>query len=74
MLGENLDRWAQAQKEEGRIEGQTLALTIVLKAKFGAEIFRGVEDRLRNASEEQLNLWLTRVLGAETIDGVFAVN
>jgi flagellar biosynthesis/type III secretory pathway protein FliH len=65
----------QEGRQEGRQEGQIELLTKLLVKKFGSEkVSDGVKKRLRNASPQQIDQWLDRILIADKIKTVFADN
>jgi flagellar biosynthesis/type III secretory pathway protein FliH len=59
-------------RQEGRQEGQIKLLSSQLAEKFGSELAaRFAEERLLNASSQQIDSWARRILRANTIDEVF---
>jgi predicted transposase/invertase (TIGR01784 family) len=63
-------------KMEGKMEGEVLGRHAVLQRllgkRFGKDILDiRMQDRLRSASAEQLDLWAERILDATTIEDVF---
>ncbi len=64
-------------RAEGRIEGEakgrSAILNRLLAKRFGQDILDiRVQERLRTATPEQLDLWAERILDAASIDDVFA--
>ena len=55
----------------GKQEGQSALLHHLLQAKFG-QLSADLEQRLSNASEDELATWAERVLFAESLEQVFA--
>jgi predicted transposase YdaD len=63
-------------KMEGKMEGEVLGRHAVLQRllgkRFGKDILDiRMQERLRSASAEQLDLWAERILDATTIEDVF---
>lgn len=58
-------------KREGRTEGQLETLSKQLERKFGT-LNAAHQQRLQDASAEQLERWLMQILDAPTIEAVFA--
>ena len=56
--------------EQGRAVGKAETLGKQLTLKFGG-LSQGVAERLRVASEAELDCWLERILSASTLDEVF---
>jgi hypothetical protein len=56
--------------EKGRAEGGAAILLRQLTERFGA-LPADAEDRVRTASQEQLDLWAVAVLKAKTLEEVF---
>jgi predicted transposase/invertase (TIGR01784 family) len=76
MLAENVVEWTEQWKMEGlqkgRMEGRSAVLSRLLAKRFGPESKDDkVQERLRTADPEQLDLWAERILDAKTIDEVF---
>jgi hypothetical protein len=58
---------------EGRMEGRSAVLLRQLTKRFGPDIPGSeVQERLRTAEPEQIDLWAERILDAKTLDEVFA--
>jgi predicted transposase YdaD len=85
MLAERVTEWTEKWKQEGlregraegRIEGEakgrSAILNRLLAKRFGQDILDiRVQERLRTATPEQLDLWAERILDAASIDDVFA--
>jgi predicted transposase YdaD len=63
----------QEGRIEGRMEGSSAILLRLLAKRFGPDILdRNIEERLRAAGPEQLDLWAERILDAGSVDEVFA--
>jgi hypothetical protein len=58
-------------KLEGKLEGEAIALTEVLQAKFGV-LSIGIRNRIDAADEPQLRRWIVRAAIGSSIDFVFA--
>ena len=57
---------------EGRMEGLNDILSRQLSKRFGRDIFDiRMQERLRNATPEQLDRWAERILDARTVEEVF---
>ena len=62
----------QEGRMEGRMEGRSAMLTRQLAKRFGQDVLDiRMQDRLRTATQEQLDLWAERILDARTVDEVF---
>lgn len=85
MLAERVTEWTQKWKMEGlkegeakgRMEGEakgrSAILNKLLSKRFGQGILDiRIQERLRTATPEQLDVWAERILDAKTIDDVFA--
>ncbi|MHC4854356.1 MAG: DUF4351 domain-containing protein, partial [Planctomycetota bacterium] len=59
--------------EKGRAEGGAAILLRQLTERFGA-LPADAEDRVRTASQEQLDLWAVAVLKAKTLEEIFATS
>jgi hypothetical protein len=57
-------------RKEGRKEGEAHALLRLLETKFGPPSAE-LATRVRSAPPEQLDVWLTRILTADSIEQVF---
>jgi predicted transposase/invertase (TIGR01784 family) len=57
-------------RKDGLLEGRVLLLTRQLTLKFGA-LPEPLQQRLRSASEEELDTWAERVLSADKLDDLF---
>ena len=71
---------AEQWKQEGRMEGEARGeargrnsiLSRQLAKRFGQDIFDiSLQERLRNATPEQLDRWAERILDAKTLEEVF---
>ena len=59
-------------RTEGRAEGRNDILNRLLTKRFGRDIFDiRMQERLRNATPEQLDRWAERILDARTVEEVF---
>jgi hypothetical protein len=81
MLAERVVEWTEKWKMEGlqkgrmegRMEGRSAVLLRQLAKRFGPDIPGSeVQERLRTAEPEQIDLWAERILDAKTLDEVFA--
>ncbi len=76
MLAERVTEWTQKWKMEGeakgRMEGRNAILSRLLSKRFGQNIFDiRMQERLRNATPEELDRWAERILDAKTLEEVF---
>ena len=76
MLADRVTEWTQKWKMEGRTEGEAKGrnaiLSRLLTKRFGQDIFDiKLQERLRNATPEQLDHWAERILDAKTLEEVF---
>ena len=80
MLAERVTEWTQKWKMEGetkgrmegRMEGRNAILSRQLTKRFGYNILDiRMQERLRNATPEQLDRWAERILDAKTLEEVF---
>ena len=60
-----------AQRAEGRAEGRAEALRLILARRFGA-LPPSVEQRLRDAGAQSLDVWIDRLLDAKSLEDVLA--
>ena len=74
MLADKLEVWAKAYieegKQEGRQEGEMLVLQRLLARRFGV-LNSNVISLISNAPVEDIEMWVDRVLDAETLDDIF---
>ena len=78
MLADKLEVWAKAYieegkqegKQEGRQEGEMLVLQRLLARRFGV-LNSNVISLISNAPVEDIEIWVDRVLDAETLDDIF---
>ncbi len=74
MLSERLEEWALAYKAEGElkgeIKGERLALQRLLARRFGP-MPTEVTERISNAAQPEIELWLDRVLDAKQLADIF---
>lgn len=62
-------------KREGQMEGRSAILRRLLAKRFGQDIFDiHLQERLRNATPDQLDHWAERILDARTVDEIFNEN
>ena len=60
-------------RQEGWLEGWQVVLQRQLSKRFGTDILDiRLQERLRTATPEQLDLWAERILDAATVEEVFA--
>ena len=59
-------------KKEGKLEGQGVMLKRQLHKRFGNIMDIRIQERLRNATPEQFELWADRILDAKSIEEIFA--
>ena len=83
MLANRVDSWFEQWKEEGleegrregrekgRMEGRADTLEKLLRLKFG-DLPDAIAQRLRQASDAELDLWSERILFVNSIEEVFA--
>jgi hypothetical protein len=76
-VAERLEKRGEAKgRVEGRVEGEARGrnaiLSRLLTKRFGQDIFDiKLQERLRNATPEQLDRWAERILDAKTLEEVF---
>ena len=72
-VAERLEKRGEARgRVEGRTEGRNAILSRLLTKRFGQDIFDiNLQERLRNATPEQLDRWAERILDAKTLEEVF---
>ena len=73
------EQWKQEGRTEGlndgRKEGRQDMLQRLVNKRFGKSITdMDVQERLRKATPEQLDLWAERILDAKSVDEVFRDN
>ena len=79
MLANRVDSWFEQWKEEGleegrregRLEGRADTLEKLLRLKFG-DLPDAIAQRLRQASDAELDLWSERILFVNSTEEVFA--
>lgn len=71
-LEEGLETGRKEGLEAGRLEGLAAILQRQIKKRFGHIADTDLQDRLRQASPEQLETWADRILDARSVDEVFA--
>jgi predicted transposase/invertase (TIGR01784 family) len=62
----------QEGRQEGRLEGSRTLLLRVIQQRFGTKLEPTMEQRLRNATLEQVEAWSSRVLTAASLAELFA--
>lgn len=67
------DRLRAEGMEKGRQEGVEGILRKQIQLKFGS-LPAWVDERLASATDEQLDVWVTGILSAETLDALFSGN
>lgn len=70
MLSQRLEEWALSYKAECEIKGERLALQRLLSRRFGA-MPTEVTERISNAAQPEIELWLDRVLDAKQLADIF---
>jgi predicted transposase YdaD len=66
------ERLLRRGRQEGRQEGRQVVLQRLLGKRFGTDILDiRIQERLRTATPEQLDLWAERILDATTLEDVF---
>jgi len=70
------ERLRKEGRMEGKMEGEVLGRHAVLKRQLGKRFGKDIldirmQERLRCASAEQLDLWAERILDARTLEDVF---
>jgi hypothetical protein len=77
------EQWKQEGRSEGRVaglfEGEVRGRQAIIQRlftkRFGKSITdMDVQERLRKATPEQLDLWAERILDAKSVDEVFKDN
>lgn len=71
MLRETVKGWTRQWLEEGRREGEADFLIRLAERKFGP-LEGGVRQRIETAEPDQLLSWGERLLGAGSLEEVFA--
>jgi hypothetical protein len=58
--------------QQGQAQGRHAVLQRQIAKRFGLDLFDiRIQERLRAASTDQLDLWAERILDAQTIEDVF---
>lgn len=74
MLADNLENWAKREREEGEKRGEAKGridtLRKLIELKFN-EVPAWVDQRLKQASEHELNQWVEQILVADSLDALF---
>jgi hypothetical protein len=66
------ERLIQQGRQQGIQQGERGVLLRQLRARFGNEVDASIERRVEAASDEQIGLWLVRVLSAATVAELMA--
>ncbi len=69
-MGITYDRMIEKGRMEGRVEGRVEVLAGLMEEKFGP-VDDSTRDRLGEASIEDLDRWVRRILKANTLADVF---
>jgi predicted Zn-dependent peptidase len=65
-------KWKMEGEARGEAKGRNAILSRQLAKRFGQDIFDiKLQERLRNATPEQLDRWAERILDAKTLEEVF---
>ena len=56
--------------QKGRMEGRNAILNTLFRKRFGDLLDPYIQEKLRNASPEQLDIWAERILDAKTVEDV----
>lgn len=68
-VAERLEKRGEAR---GEAKGRNAILSRLLAKRFGQDIFDiSLQERLRNATPEQLDHWAERILDAKSLEEVF---
>ena len=66
---------AEQWKQDGRKEGRQDMLQRLVNKRFGQNILGfHLQEQLRKATPEQLDIWAERILDAKSVDEVFKDN
>ncbi len=69
------EQWKQEGRTEGEAKGRQAIIQRLVTKRFGKSITDlDVQERLRKATPEQLDLWAERILDAKNVDEVFRDN
>jgi len=69
MLAENLEHWIEQERQKWWQEGREGTLRKQITLKFG-ELPAWADERLTQASDEQLDVLVTRILTADSLEGL----
>jgi len=69
MLAENLEQWIERERQKCRQEGQEGTLRKLITLKFG-ELPTWADERLTQASDAQLDVWVARILTADSLEAL----
>ena len=56
--------------QRGELSGRTAIVNRLFRKRFGSCLDPRIQEKLRNATPEQLDLWAERILDAATIEDV----
>jgi len=73
MLEERIEQWTHKLRQEGMLEGEAAILERLLKKRFGS-LNETIVQKLRTATQEQLETWTDRILDAMRIEDVFSTH
>ena len=71
MLAERMTQWTENWLEQGELRGQSKLLQRMLFKRFGSSFDFRFQERLRNASPEQVERWADRFVDAKSLEDVF---
>lgn len=79
MLADNLENWAKRERQEGVQQGMQQGINAgridtlrnQIKLKFG-EVPVWADQRLQQASYDELNHWVEQILVADSLDVLFS--
>jgi hypothetical protein len=60
----------QLRMQRGELSGRTAIVNRLFRKRFGCYLDPRIQEKLRNATPEQLDLWAERILDASTIEDV----
>ena len=65
------EEWFERGRQEGRQEGKARALLNLIERKFGPEARAAYQARIEDASADEFEVWVDRILDAERIEELF---
>lgn len=71
MLADNLENWAKRERQEGGMTKLESTLRKQVTLKFG-DMPAWADQRLADASEDELDEWAVRVMTVGTLEVMFA--